>query len=123
MSARRAGVVARGGDRIQAELRHQARPNVVIVEVAADAELGYLNFVRSKDFAGTANGVVFRMIEVVNVVDVGADFGSEKRGIEGGRLGASVAIEPGPVGKGKGNLFAGSGCCGRRIVGRGYGRL
>ena len=36
---------------VMAKLCHQSGANVVVVEVAADAELGHVDFVRPKDLA------------------------------------------------------------------------
>src|SRR5208282_4370050 len=73
LSTRGAGVVARCGGRIHAKLRHDPGANVVKVKIAADAELRQLNFIRPKDLAGTSNRVIFRMVEIGDIVNVGAN--------------------------------------------------
>src|ERR1039458_10163689 len=74
LPARIAGVVPRRGLGIQAKLRHQPRPHVVIVKVAANAKMRDTDLVRSEYLARTPNGVVLGMIEIVGVVDVSPDF-------------------------------------------------
>ena len=77
LAARRAGVVARRRRRVHAELGHQPAAHVVVVEVAADAELGDL------DLAGAAASVdpsivwSLRMVEIADVVDVDPEFAGE----------------------------------------------
>ena len=44
------------------------------MEVATDAKLRQINFVRSEDLAGPADGVILRMVQIVDIVNVGADF-------------------------------------------------
>src|SRR5438874_4354094 len=96
-------IVARRGLGIEAELRHQTRAHVVVVEVAADAQLGYLYLIRAEYLARPVDGVVLRVTEVVGVVDVGADLRREELSRIGCVLGAGVAVEPGEVGKGEGH--------------------
>ena len=103
LSACRARIVARRCLGVEAELCHQTRPHVVVVEVAANAQLGYLYFVGAEDFARSADGVVLRMTEVVGVVDVGADLRCKEPGCVRSIFGAGVAVEPGEVGKGEGH--------------------
>src|SRR5579859_259387 len=55
------------------------------------------NFIRTKYFAGTANRVVFGVVEVVVVGNVRSDFGGEELGIECQVLRSRIAVEPGPV--------------------------
>ena len=71
LAARGAGVIARRGLGIQTELRHHPRSNIVIVKIAADAQLGHVHFIGSENLARTANRVVLGVSEVVDVVDVG----------------------------------------------------
>ena len=61
LTARRARVVARRRLRVHAELRHQAAVDVLVVEVAADAELGHLELAVSEHLARAGDGVVARV--------------------------------------------------------------
>src|SRR5450432_1079889 len=79
---------------------------MVIVKIAAYAELRDVNFVGAKHVAGTADGVVFGMRKVVHIVDVRANFWSEERGRVGRVLGACVTCQPGEIGESKGLGFA-----------------
>ena len=67
------------------------------MEVAAHTQLGHLNFARPKNLARSADGVVFRVMEVVDVIDIGADFGRNELGIESRRFGPRGAVQPSPV--------------------------
>ena len=51
LAAGGAGVVARRGLRIHAELRHQTGAHVVIMEIAADAKLRDVHFARAENLA------------------------------------------------------------------------
>src|SRR5439155_9394719 len=93
----RAGVVARRRLRVHAELRHQAALDVVVVKVAADAELRHLKLTRSKDLARSADGVVGRLVEAVGEVRVGAELSGEDLGVERGFLGTRIPGQPGEV--------------------------
>jgi hypothetical protein len=77
------------------------------VKVAADAQLGDVNFVGTKYFAGSANGVILRMIEIENVINVGPYFWSKEFRIESRLLGSRIAIQPGPIAKANGAALAG----------------
>src|SRR5947209_7791106 len=92
------GIVAWSGLRIQPQLRHQPSADVLVVKVAADAELSYLHLVGAKDLARPANRVVFGMGEVVDVVNIGPDLWSEELRIKSRGLGARIAVEPSPIG-------------------------
>jgi hypothetical protein len=70
LSARRACVVARRGLGVKAELCHKASPYIVVVEVAADSELGQLHFTRAKDFSRSADCVALRVAEIIGIVSV-----------------------------------------------------
>src|SRR5437016_12918656 len=72
------GIIARRRLRVHPELSHDARLDIVVMEVAADAELRYLELVRAEDLARTADRVVLRMVEVLNVIDVNPDFRREE---------------------------------------------
>src|SRR5579864_6944080 len=71
------------------------------MEVSTDAQMGKADFVRTKYFARAADCVVFRMIEIVVVGNVGANLRREELRIEGRLPGARIAVQPGPVGKSK----------------------
>ncbi len=51
LAARRAGIIAWCRLRVQAKLRHQPGADVIVMKVAADAELGYLDFIGPENFA------------------------------------------------------------------------
>src|SRR5215469_9327041 len=115
----RAGVVARRCLRIHAELRHQPGTHVVVMEIAAHPELRSLDFVCPENFAGSADRVILRMSEVVDIVHVGSNFGSKELAVEGGCFRTWVPIQPGEIGKGKwlGFLYLGrSGCLRLAII-------
>ena len=101
LSPRSARVIARRRLRIQSKLRHHARAHVVVVKISADAKLRHLHFVRSKHFARPADRVVLRMIEVVHVVDVRANFRREKFRIHRRILRPRSPVEPSPIRKRK----------------------
>src|SRR6266853_2778244 len=69
------------------------------MKVAADAELRYLDFIGPEDFARPADSIVFRMVEIVDVVHVGTDFRCEKFCIHRRLFRARVAVQPGKVRK------------------------
>src|SRR5208283_3817859 len=69
-----AGVIADGGRGIHAELGHEAGAHVVVMEIAAEAGLFQLDFVGAKQFARSAHRVVYGLVEIIGVGDVGADF-------------------------------------------------
>lgn len=109
LAAGGASVVARSGLRVHSELGHKAGADVIEMKVAANSKLGELDFIGAENFAGAADGVVFRMMEIANVVSVYANFGSEEFRVEGKVFGAGVAVEPGEIGEGEGLGFGGSG--------------
>ena len=74
LSARRAGVIARCGLRIQTELRHEPGTHIFIVEISLDTELRYLNFIGPGNLARPANRVVFGMVEIADIVNVHPSF-------------------------------------------------
>ncbi len=115
LAARRARVVARRRRRVHAELRHQAHLHVVVVEVAADAELRQLQLARSEDFARPADRVVLRMVEAVRERRVGAELAGEELGVHRRFLGARVAREPREIGKAERIRLLGRGRLRRRI--------
>src|SRR5450755_1698082 len=99
LPSRRAGVIARRGLGIEAELGHDPRANIVIVEIAANSKLRQLHFTRSEYFTRSADGVVFRMGEVVNVINVGSNFRRKEFAVESRGFRAWTARQPGPVRK------------------------
>jgi hypothetical protein len=72
------------------------------MEVATYAELRYLDFLRAEHLARSANGVVFGMIEVVDIVHVGTDFRREEFRVQRFLFGARVAVQPGEITERKG---------------------
>ncbi len=44
------------------------------MKIAADPELCNLHFARAENFAGPSDGVVGRVVVIVYVVDIGANF-------------------------------------------------
>ena len=67
------------------------------MEVAADAELLQLHLTRSKKFAGSADRVIGRMIEIGHVINVRANFGSEELRVPKNILGPRISVQPSPV--------------------------
>ena len=65
-----ARIIPRRRDRIHSELGHEPGADVVVVEIAAYAQLLELNFVRAEELARAADGVIRWMVEVGNVVGV-----------------------------------------------------
>src|SRR5579872_3895670 len=45
------------------------------------------------------------MRKVINIVNIGANFGREKFGIEGRRFGARISVKPCPIGEREGSLI------------------
>ncbi len=75
------------------------------MKIAADAELRQVDLVCSEDFARAADGVVFRMVEIVDVVCVHSNFRREEFRVESKIFGAGVAVEPSEVGESEGFGF------------------
>ena len=71
------------------------------MEVAAEAELRELELAGADALARADEGVVLRMVEVVDVVDVDPELAGEDLGVERRVGGAAVAVEPGEVGEGE----------------------
>src|SRR5262250_113629 len=101
LAARGTSIVARSSLRVKTELGHEASADVVEMEIAADAELCEMKFVRAENFAGAADGVVLGMMKIVDVIGVDANFRSEEFRVEGEVFGAGVAVEPGEIGEGE----------------------
>ena len=102
LPARRAGVIARCGLRIQTELRHEPGTHIVIVEISSDTELRYLNFIGPENLARPANRVVFGMVEIVDIVNVRPNFRRKEFRIHRRFFCARVAGQPGKVRERKG---------------------
>ena len=63
--------------RVHAELGHEPAADVVVVEVAADAQLLDLHLVGAAGLAGAVESVVLGMVEVVDVVRVDTELAGE----------------------------------------------
>src|SRR5260370_34882105 len=74
LAARRAGAIARCRLRIQAKLRHYPGAEVIVMKVAADTKLRYLDFIGPENFARPAVRVVSGLVEFVAALHVGPDF-------------------------------------------------
>src|ERR1019366_10253823 len=70
---------------------------VLPVEVAPEADLLQLDFVRSENLGGSAERVIFRMVHAAYEVSVKSDFRSEELRIPHGVFVAWVAVQPGPI--------------------------
>ena len=81
MSRCRAGVIARRGGGKQPLHEQDPATNVLPVEVAAHAGLLDLNFAGAERLRRPDDGVVYRLIEIIHVVRVEADFRREERRI------------------------------------------
>ena len=88
----RAGVVAWRGRRIHPKLGHEPGANIVIVKIAADAELLQLDFLRPEKFTRPAHRVIRRMVEVENIVGVSSDLRRKKFRVPIYILGAGIAV-------------------------------
>jgi len=71
------------------------------MEVATETNLLQLEFIRTKDFSGAANGVVPGVIKILNEVAVEANLRREKFRIEDRRRGSCRTVEPAPISIGK----------------------
>jgi hypothetical protein len=94
------------------------------MEITTDSELGQLDFVRPKYLTRSADGVIFRMVEIDNVVHIGLYFRRKEFCIERRFLHTTVTVEPGPVGERKRlclSRFRGRSRLGQR--GLGFGRI
>src|SRR6202158_1994840 len=69
------------------------------MKVAADSELRYLDFIGPENFARPANSIVFGMVEIVDVVDIGSNFRGKKLRIHRRLFRPRVAVQPGKVRK------------------------
>src|SRR6266404_9757769 len=58
-------------------------------------------FIGPENLARTADGIVFGMGEVVDVVNVSPDFRREEFGVERNLFGPRISIQPGKVGERK----------------------
>ena len=96
-----AWIVARLGLGIHPELGHQPAANIVEVKVAANPKLSKLEFIVAKDFARSPNRIVFRVVEVIRVVDVEPDLRGEELRSVWSVFGARVTGKPCEVRKGE----------------------
>jgi hypothetical protein len=64
------GIIPWRGDAKHSIHGQDAGVNVLPVEIAAKADLLYLNFIGAEDFSRTAHGIVFRMVEILYVMNV-----------------------------------------------------
>src|SRR3984957_6116289 len=78
-----AGVIARRCGCVQTYLAEPACANMAVMKVSTHTQMGKANFIRTKYFAGTANRIVDRVVEVVMVGNVGADFRRKEFRIKG----------------------------------------
>ena len=92
-----AAVVAGRGGREHAEHGQQARPDIVIVKVAAETDLLDLEFARAELLGRAVDGVILRMIRVVQVVRIEANLRGEKLRVEDRRSFPAGAVHPADV--------------------------
>ena len=78
LSTSRAGVIAWRGYAKHSIHGQNSAPNILPVKVAAKADLFYLDFIRSENFARSANRVIFGMIEAADKVSIEPDFWSKE---------------------------------------------
>src|SRR5947207_12664735 len=78
---------------------------MVVVKISTDSQVRKPNLIGAEHFARTADGVVLGMVDVVMVGNIHPYLGREELGIEGQFLRPRIAIQPGPVGEGKGLCF------------------
>src|SRR6185295_11141067 len=97
LAASGTGIIPRSRLRIHAKLRHQPSANVVVVKIAADSDLRELDFVRSEDFARTADRMIARMIERVMISRIESDLSGEDLAVDPRFFCAGVAGQPGEV--------------------------
>ena len=64
------------------------------MEVAADAGLFYLDFAGAERFGRPNDGVIDRLVEILHVVRIESNFGSEEFRIEHGIFGPCGSVEP-----------------------------
>src|ERR1700681_2792786 len=96
-----AGVISGCRLGVHAKLRHQPGTNIVIVKIASHTQLRHLYFARPKYFTRPADRVVFWIVEIVDIRNVGSDLRREELAVKRRLFGARVAVEPGPVGESK----------------------
>src|SRR5215472_14770643 len=77
LAVARTRVVSRRRGRVHSKLSHKPGTYIVIVKISPHAELLEVHFARTKEFAGAADGMIDRMIEVDHVVHVGPNLGRE----------------------------------------------
>src|SRR5215472_5808982 len=98
LPAPRAGIVAWRGDTEHPIHGEDSCADIVPVEVTAEANLLYLEFVGAKSLGRPPKAVVFRIIEAADVMRIKAYFRGEELRVPHHVLVARIAVEPGPVG-------------------------
>src|ERR1700686_74985 len=78
LASRHADVIAWLSLRIHPDLRHHPAPNVVVMKVAAQAQLCELNLAGAKNLARTTDRVVLWMVEAAGVIHIEPDFRREE---------------------------------------------
>src|SRR5579859_2912914 len=71
------------------------------MEISANSQLLHLELARASAFAGSAQRVVLRVVQIIDVADVRAEFSRKSFRFQRRILGAAVAVEPREVGKRK----------------------
>src|SRR5579872_399514 len=84
-----AGIVAGLRLRIHAKLGHQTGVNVIEMEVSSNPKLRQLELLGAEHFARSADGIVRRMVEIVDVGDVAANFRCKEFRIESRKFAAT----------------------------------
>jgi hypothetical protein len=92
-----AGIVANGRRRKHPEQGENPSPHVTIVKVGAERQIFQLHFAGTENFARSAHGVIDRLIEVLAVKCVRAEFATHVFAIERRIVLAGVAVHPGGV--------------------------
>ncbi len=107
LAASDASVISRSRDSEHSTHGQDPAADVLIVEVAAEADLLQLNFVRAENLGRSTQRVILGVIEAADEVTVKTNFRSEEFGIPHRVFVASLAIEPSPVGEREGSEGAG----------------
>src|SRR5215467_12333316 len=97
LAAGGAGIIARLRLRIHSELRQHPAANIIVMEVATEAEMRKLDFARAKDLARSTDRIILRMVEILVIGDVGSEFARKILGIDRRLLRPGVARQPGEV--------------------------
>src|ERR1700690_3062274 len=104
LSPSRAGVIAWRGDAEHSIHSQNPAANVLPMEVAAEADLFHLDFVRPENLGRPADRVILGMVKAADKVGVESDLWSKEFRIPHCVFVARRAVEPGPVGVGKWGL-------------------